>query len=407
MGMTDLKERMQRTAAAFGGPTFDLAEVTRVAAHEERRRRVSAGITAVVLVVLSGSLVLRAFDGDRTAALEGVPGVENGQIAYGVGRIGGSGEFAEVAVIDPASGRTSGKVAGGHSYYGDTWSPDGSRLAFWRVNEDGEPGDMDIWTMRADGTDLRQLTEGPGGDYNPTWSPDGTQILFHRNLGRPEQGEPGHSRNPTPSLMVMNADGSDAHPIAGGDADLAVFTAEWSPDGSTILTVSDDHAQRDGNPLTLAVIDPDGSNRRVLVEGFLNEAQWSADGSEIYFASEGALQAVRIADGEPNVVIQGLDTQGLSNVRISPDGATVLFTKPIEEDRSEELWIARTDGSEPSLVADGLEWREPAPAWAPDGTAIAFVRGGDIWTIDLRTGDQSPLTSSPEFETMPTWGSAG
>ena len=44
----------------------------------------------------------------------------------------------------------------------------------------------DIHTVRADGTDLRQLTNASrafGQDQAPVWSPDGTRIAFRSYLG--------------------------------------------------------------------------------------------------------------------------------------------------------------------------------------------------------------------------------
>jgi len=44
-----------------------------------------------------------------------------------------------------------------------TWSPDGSRIAFWQ--------DKDIHAMNADGTGQVNLTDHPDDEYDPTWSP--------------------------------------------------------------------------------------------------------------------------------------------------------------------------------------------------------------------------------------------
>ena len=33
--------------------------------------------------------------------------------------------------------------------------------------------------MNVDGTDLRQVTTDPAGDFTPSWSPDGSEITFH------------------------------------------------------------------------------------------------------------------------------------------------------------------------------------------------------------------------------------
>src|SRR5207247_820549 len=35
-----------------------------------------------------------------------------------------------------------------------------------------------VWTMKADGTDLRAATSGPYDDREPSWSPDGLRIAF-------------------------------------------------------------------------------------------------------------------------------------------------------------------------------------------------------------------------------------
>jgi Tol biopolymer transport system component len=88
---------------------------------------------------------------------------------------------------------------------------------------------------------------------------------------------------------------------------------------------------------------------------------------------------------------------------LSPDGGRILFTQPIGFEEGEELWIADVDGSDPQRIAEGLHWREPSPTWSPDGSAIAFVRDGDVWMIDLQTGSESQITDAPEHETLPAW----
>ena len=59
-----------------------------------------------------------------------------------------------------------------------SWSPDGARLAF--AGDDGRTG-FSIYTVRADGTGLRRLTDTLSG---PSWSPDGERIAFAKADGR-------------------------------------------------------------------------------------------------------------------------------------------------------------------------------------------------------------------------------
>lgn len=54
------------------------------------------------------------------------------------------------------------------------WSPDGNRLAF----SSNRTGRYQIFTVGADGSDLKQVTRGSGDKTWPAWSPDGERILF-------------------------------------------------------------------------------------------------------------------------------------------------------------------------------------------------------------------------------------
>jgi CubicO group peptidase (beta-lactamase class C family) len=80
------------------------------------------------------------------------------------------GDETHVGVLDLATGALADLGPG----FVPDWSPDGSRLAFLRDVD----GAVDIYVMRADGTDVVQLTDDAAFDTFPIWSPDGTTILF-------------------------------------------------------------------------------------------------------------------------------------------------------------------------------------------------------------------------------------
>jgi TolB protein len=90
------------------------------------------------------------------------------------------------------------------------WSPDGSKLAFMS-NRDGN---MEIYIINRDGTNLRRVTNHPAADATPTWSPTGTQLAFTSDRSGREQ------------VYIVNIDGTGLDRISTeGKADRAT----WSP----------------------------------------------------------------------------------------------------------------------------------------------------------------------------------
>jgi len=146
-----------------------------------------------------------------------------------------------------------------------SWSPDGSRIAFGRIDPDDLTHE-EIWIMNADGTDQHWI--GVYGE-NPTWSPDGTQLVYHSR------------RTGAYDIYKCNADGTAEQQLT--------FTApyneggpDWSPDGSRIAY----YGNTDGDH-EIYLMDPDGSNVVQLTHNSVNEYQpnWSPDGTLITFAS--------------------------------------------------------------------------------------------------------------------------
>ena len=56
--------------------------------------------------------------------------------------------------------------------------PTAGRIAFHSARS----GELDIYVMNADGTDLQRLTNSPGRDFEPDWSPDGKTDRSSRRI---------------------------------------------------------------------------------------------------------------------------------------------------------------------------------------------------------------------------------
>lgn len=97
-----------------------------------------------------------------------------------------------------------------------------------------------------------------------------------------------------------------------------------------------------------------------------------------------------------------LNFHGVSDPNISPDGASILFTKKHVGDKNKELanlWIVPTDGGEARQFSSGD--KDGYGRFSPDGSRIAFISGRDeskpdIFTLSADGGEAVPLTSFPE-----------
>lgn len=152
-----------------------------------------------------------------------------------------------------------------------TWSPDGDRLAFGCRIGDNDP---DIWVVGADGQGLVNITADHEGRQDwPSWSPtlgDGsTRIAYAQYVS----GEP--------QIWTMKPDGSDARQVTTG----IDWQPAWSPDGATIA-FQRTGAAIFGD---IWLVDAEGGNERALVGGTLAGPQdapaWSPDGRLVAFGS--------------------------------------------------------------------------------------------------------------------------
>jgi Tol biopolymer transport system component len=91
------------------------------------------------------------------------------------------------------------------------WSPRGDRIAFVRRNG---AGDFQIFTIHPDGSGLTQLSHTHGNDAHLAWSPDGERLLFATSrMGFKDEALYTEAPQPYGEIFVMRADGTDVQQL--------------------------------------------------------------------------------------------------------------------------------------------------------------------------------------------------
>jgi WD40 repeat protein len=214
-----------------------------------------------------------------------------------------------------------------------------------------------------------ELTLGPvkaadlDGDRFSAWSPDGTRILTISD----------------DTATVWNAY-CPGTPFVRIGAAGAVRLAAWSPDGSRIVTASHD------NKATVRGVD--GWGEALVLEGhegFVLSAAWSPDGHRIVTTSRDRTARVWNVDGPGAPLTLAGHLSAVVAAAWSPDGQRIVTAS---RDKTARVWNG--DGSGVPLVLRGHEGAVQFVAWSPDGLRILTASADHtarIWRVD---GSASP-----------------
>jgi Tol biopolymer transport system component len=370
------------------------------------------------------------------------------KIVFTTDRSGGVN--SEIYLIN-ADGTNETNLTNHPDYDADpAFSPDGTRIAF-RSDRDGV--ESEIYVMNADGSNTVRLTNDFAADGQPTFSPDGSKVAFSSNR------DDAFNRD----VYVMNADGTnpvrltavpeqDSDPSWGGgqaapnpdvDGDGVANATDNCPsifnpsqanaDGDAEGDACDPDDDNDGLPdatdpivfvsfRDIYVINPDGSNRTPLTssDNFTQhfDPAWSPDRSKIAFArTSGILPSQQIqqiyvmnADGSNVVNLSNLpdNTRGDAMPAWSPDGTRIAFVRG--DGSTIQIYVMNADGSNQTELTDGAIGQATSPAWSPDGTRIAFSLLGEICVINSDGSNASNpvcLTNNSAADDDPEWSPDG
>jgi dipeptidyl aminopeptidase/acylaminoacyl peptidase len=237
-----------------------------------------------------------------------------------------------------------------------------------------------IWSMKADGSDRKQLTEARASesDVDPTFSPDCKTILFTS------------TRDGKIGAWKMAPDGSDPERICDGDQ------AEWSPDGKKIVFRRNE---------AIYTRDLGTGEEKKLTPGdwpHCSAPSWSPDGKLIAFAARWDKgNGLFLASPEGGVPKKVYDKQGACEPHWSADGKTIVY------ETTTHICTIKPDGSDNQLVTyfGGVQ---RYGRYSPDGAEIIFCQGASekgplqIYTVPAEGGSPTKLTDGSS-DMYPDW----
>lgn len=297
------------------------------------RRALAAAFLTLLLVVASAG-----------SALATPPGT-NGRIAFM--RFDADGQF-QIWTANPDLTQQVQLTFGPSDNWFPSWSPDGTRITFASHRSDPDPSDgteiMDVYTMRADGSHVRKITDSVGYSGTPAWSPDGKWLAFAADRADYPASQ---------GIYLVRSDGSapPARVTTLPATSIGQELPRFSPDGTRIVfsEYRGGHGTRKGGYVgeqaVLFTVRPDGTDLRQITPWGIHatDADWSPDGTKLVFGA----QPTHIGNiGDVGVV----NADGTHLKDLTSDHG---FTGPA---RDNSVWYEESFN----------------PAWSPDGTRIIF-----------------------------------
>jgi Tol biopolymer transport system component len=255
------------------------------------------------------------------------------------------------------------------------WSPDGKRIAFATTGA----GDMDVFVMNEDGSDLTNLTNSAGFDGWPAWSPDGKKLVFTSNY----YGQF--------TLFTMDADGKNRAKLTtqAGDA----YEPNWGTNGRIVFT-----SDVDGDS-EIYSMKPDGTDVKQLTSNSASD-RWPnvapLDGRIVYASNEGGgdyelyvmnadgsgkqqLTNNTVDDTEPTWSPLGLEIAWARG----PYGATHVYVAKVGAFDVEQAYPG---------VADQPDWGPSHASFVPDVSKVKVSAGGFAADVEFDQAEPAHTT---------------
>jgi Tol biopolymer transport system component len=237
-----------------------------------------------------------------------------------------------------------------------------------------DAGDCDLFLMRPDGSERRQLTRSREfHEAGVRFSPDGTRILYYRI---PASDVVDNNTYGKFDLVIADADGSNAV-VFGPDFPWA----SWGPDGTQLACL-------DRRGVRIVDVASRKDVRQLPRKGIVQQLVWSPDGASLAGTANGLgaywnIGRLEMKRGALNAVSDTDRYNCTPDWR--PDSRSILYSRGIvpETGGYAEIWMASIDGKEKMRLCAEERRHLYGACSSPDGNYLLFTRSeADLGKVD-------------------------
>ena len=142
----------------------------------------------------------------------------------------------------------------------------------------------------------------------------------------------------------------------------------------------------------------------------LQAPNWSKDGSSVVFSEDGGVWKIAAKGGAPEAINTAPASHCSGSHGFSPDGTLLAISCTTPDKPGSRVYVVPAQGGTPRLITEnpGSYWH----TWSPDGKTIVFTRpnkggGGNIFAIPAGGGSETALTTGPGTSDDPDYSPDG